>query len=108
MLLLVHSPEPPVDTEPVLENVHWSASKELLETFLAEGRSAESFRIYSGHAGWAPWQLDWEVLRGDWHILPADPQTIFEKPSSEIWPELIKRSLVRWTGLGTLLPVTAD
>jgi putative transcriptional regulator len=55
--------------------------------------------MYVGHAGWAPGQLDNEVERGDWHIVPADIDTLFRKPAENMWSELIQRSAGRWVGL---------
>jgi putative transcriptional regulator len=52
-------------------------------------QEGKNFRVYAGYAGWMPGQLDLEVARGDWHILQADADTIFEKELSDIWPELI-------------------
>jgi putative transcriptional regulator len=58
--------------------------------------SGDRFRVYAGYAGWAPGQLDQEFSRGDWHVLRADQEMIFEKDAVQIWPELIRRSAGRW------------
>jgi putative transcriptional regulator len=49
-------------------------------------------RVYSGYSGWAPGQLQSEISRGGWHVLPADAETVFDKDPAQIWPELIKRA----------------
>ena len=36
-----------------------------------------SFRVYVGHAGWGPGQLDAELARGDWLVTPADADSLF-------------------------------
>jgi putative transcriptional regulator len=56
----------------------------------------DRFRIYAGYSGWVSGQLEREVSRGDWHILQADAETIFNKAPSKIWPELIRRSPEQW------------
>jgi putative transcriptional regulator len=48
--------------------------------------------VYAGYAGWGPGQLQAEIERGGWHVLPADAATVFDKNPAEIWPELIKRA----------------
>ena len=72
--------------------MHVSAYLSVLRRMSSGNAEGKSFRIYAGYAGWMPGQLDWEMSRGDWHILQADAETIFEREPSEIWPELIRRS----------------
>ena len=49
-----------------------------------------SYRLYAGHAGWAPGQLDMEVAHGSWHVMPADPDLVFDRDPQEIWPQLME------------------
>jgi putative AlgH/UPF0301 family transcriptional regulator len=45
-------------------------------------------RPYMGYAGWGPLQLDYEVLRGSWHVLPADPDLLQTSPQTQ-WQKAI-------------------
>lgn len=49
-------------------------------------------RFFIGHSGWAPGQLDEELMRGDWYTLDADAATVFRKDTSALWRDLIKRA----------------
>jgi putative transcriptional regulator len=89
--MLIRSPIRKEESFPVLKDVYISSSLEVLHEMVDSDRKGLNFRMYAGYAGWAPGQLEGEVLRGDWYILPADSDTIFEKPSPEIWPNLINR-----------------
>jgi len=60
--------------------------------------AGERFRAYAGYAGWASGQLDQEVERGDWHVLGAEAEMVFDKAPSEVWPELIRRGSLQWAG----------
>lgn len=42
-------------------------------------------RAFSGYAGWAPLQLNFEVLRGGWYVLDYDPEIMFETPPENAW-----------------------
>jgi hypothetical protein len=42
-------------------------------------------------------QLQNEMQRGDWYVLPADAETIFERDVSRIWPDLVRRASARPT-----------
>ena len=104
LVLLFRSDEGSDQDEPVFEDVYFSASREVLEGLLERGME---FRIYAGYAGWAPGQLESERDRGDWHVLKADAETVFDRSSPEIWPELIHRLKVEWVDLNIPL-LTGD
>ncbi len=76
-----------------------SVSRKTLETIIARKEKGEDFRVYAGYAGWAPGQLEREIDRGDWHVLNADAETVFDKKPDAIWPELIERASAQWVGL---------
>lgn len=96
LLLLVQSPHRHEGAHQVFGDVYVSGSRALLHRLAGETATGEKFRAYAGYAGWAPGQLDHEVSRGDWHILPATAQTIFDAAPEAIWPELIRQGAVEW------------
>jgi putative transcriptional regulator len=73
----------------VIRGVHLGSDELVLKKIIAEAE--DEFRTYAGYAGWAPGQLDAEVSRGDWHILPAERRFIFAAQPGGIWNELIQR-----------------
>ena len=96
MLLLMKSAKPPPESMLIFSDVYLSSSREELRRVIKSTDSEEKFRIFSGYAGWAPGQLESEYGNGDWHVLEADATALFDKKSSEIWPELIHRFTVDW------------
>jgi putative transcriptional regulator len=96
LLLLIRTDNQPEESRHVFDDIYVSTSRVLLQRMIEKANAREKFRVYAGYAGWAPGQLDREVSRGDWHILQADAETVFDKAPSEIWPELIRRSSVQW------------
>ena len=94
--LLVRSAKPLEASMPVFGDVYLSSSQKVLQRLIKKPVKEERFRIYAGYAGWAPKQLESECDRGHWHVLKADPETLFDKKSSEIWQELIQRVSVIW------------
>jgi putative transcriptional regulator len=96
LFLLMRSGSQPTDSLQIFGDVYASSSLAALEQMIGRSGKKEKFRLYVGYAGWAAGQLDREVSRGDWHVLQADADTIFDKKSSEIWPELFRRSSAQW------------
>jgi len=96
MFLLIKTGSRPGESHYVFDDIYVSSSQIVLKQMIDDADAGKRFRVYVGYAGWAPKQLLGEVLRGDWHVLQADAETIFNKEPSEIWPELIRRSSVQW------------
>lgn len=80
----------------VLRNVYLSMHPANLERLL-EGE-ARDYRIYSGFSGWAPRQLEAEMQRDGWHVLPATEALIFRADTAGMWEELVEKARGRRTG----------
>ena len=93
LLILLRSDRPRRATEHVVGDIYLSTSRHVLVDAL---NRAAAVRVYAGYAGWAPGQLDREVARGDWHVLPADADTVFSDRPGEVWRELIEEGAVQW------------
>ena len=91
LLLLFRSDVQPKESMHVFQDVYLGSSPKVIDWVLKNKSGENQFRVFAGYAGWSPGQLDQEVARGDWHILPAKADVIFNKKSAEIWPELIIR-----------------
>ncbi|MDO5285725.1 MAG: YqgE/AlgH family protein [Actinomycetia bacterium] len=48
-------------------------------------------RIYAGYAGWAAGQLDAELRRGAWHVVPALYDDIFGDHYADLWQRVLHR-----------------
>ena len=96
LLMLLRSDREIEGTHLVFEDVYASTSRSVLEEMVNHTGPGENLRVYAGYAGWGPGQLDQEFARGDWHVLRADRETVFEKEPSQIWTELIRWSAGQW------------
>ncbi len=48
-----------------------------------------SVRFYIGYAGWSAGQLDHELARGSWHVLPASDEIVFAYDPELLWKRLL-------------------
>jgi putative transcriptional regulator len=104
--MLIRSAVPPEESIHVFRDIYVSTSMGLFKRAAQGGKGEEKFRLYAGYAGWAAGQLERELSRGDWHILKADPDTVFGNDPEKIWQDLIRRSSgiqVKRKGLATRL-----
>ena len=80
----------------MVEDLYWVHDSERLETILKQGFPNGEARVYAGYSGWAPGQLEDEILRGSWKILEADVESVFNPDSGKIWKELFFLSNSHW------------
>jgi putative transcriptional regulator len=73
----------------VLEGLHFTASKSSIEELVELPRGDK--RFFVGYAGWGPGQLENELSRGDWSLVPAKEHLLFGSPQG-LWEALRKRS----------------
>lgn len=76
---------------PVEDDVFVSANRQVLERLLAAGKPQNELHFYLGHAGWAPGQLDLELVHKHWHLVAGDADAIFASNINSLWKRLIQR-----------------
>jgi len=95
LMYLFRSDEAPDDdADHVMEDVYYSGERDLLEKLMAGKPKTDEIHLFLGHAGWAPGQLDGELVRGSWDVVPADAFTVFGKDPERMWHELSEDSRV--------------
>lgn len=82
---LVRSASPLEHASVTCPGVYVSASRTLLLTLLARRNPMENLRIFAGHAGWGPGQLQTEITEGAWRMEKADAARVFSRPERP-WP----------------------
>lgn len=88
---LFRAPTPPAHAVRAFDGICLSADRELLLHLLGREKPMEGLRIYVGHAGWGPGQLETEIARGDWRLGHAQPGAIFNRKSEHPWPSVPAR-----------------
>ena len=48
---------------------------------------ASRLRIFAGHAGWSPGQLDAELAEGAWWVVPGSRRDLFSAEPREMWSQ---------------------
>jgi len=55
------------------------------------GSGLRRARIFAGHSGWGPGQLDGELERGDWILEPARYSDAFNQDPAQLWSAVLER-----------------
>jgi putative transcriptional regulator len=94
LLFAIGGESRPEGMQRVIEGVHVGGRLEALRAAL--GASASEARVYSGHSGWGPGQLDAEIARHDWYVVTADAGSVFSAAPDDLWPRLISVGEAIW------------
>ena len=52
--------------------------------------AAKKVKMFAGYAGWSPGQLEKEMRRKSWLTYPASLELVFETPSDQLWPRILR------------------
>jgi len=91
ILMLVRSELATEGMTHVADDIYISSDRRVIDEVLAAKKPDSELRFYIGHSSWAAGQLDFELLRGSWHVVTADTDTIFSGKTDSLWDRLIER-----------------
>lgn len=83
---LFRAATPPEHAIEACEGVYLSADRVLLMRLLGRDKPMDGLKVFLGHSGWAPGQLEAEIDRGDWTSKRADSDAIFKSQPEHPWP----------------------
>jgi len=88
IIALLMTDHVPNAAQPVAGSIYFTGNKaEIEQAFEDRGMKV---RLFIGHSGWSPGQLEGEILRGDWTVLDANPTVLFTEEPDSVWPDLLK------------------
>jgi putative transcriptional regulator len=90
MVLLFRLDAPYPDARLIFSRIYVGTPR-VLERIITQPKPTETFRAFAGFAGWAPGQLEHEMLEGAWGVLPKNSFDIFDKDPATLWPDSITR-----------------
>lgn len=63
--------------------------------------AVEGVRIFAGYSGWTIGQLEGEIGRDDWIMLPALPSDVLVGPRADLWGQVLRRQSLPLSLLAT-------
>ena len=88
--LLLHGYVELEDTYQLAEGVAVGGDPQELHSLSQDDRGRSGPRLFLGHAGWQPGQLDDEVASGSWIVRTGHPVLLLNPtPPEDLWQELV-------------------
>lgn len=92
IVFMLRSETAPAASITLAESLFLSSNLGSLRQLLEAPTPSIKLRVFAGFASWAPGQLENEIDRGDWHLLPVDADALFNQPQDEMWLNLWRRA----------------
>ena len=91
LALVLHSSDYHRDgTRDVAPGVAMTATSEIFRD-IAKKAGPAKYLLAFGYAGWAPGQLENELLHNGWYTAPLDPKLVFDEDRSRVWERAMER-----------------
>jgi putative transcriptional regulator len=87
---VLHTTEYGSDSTARAGDIAYSVDQQALIDMI-EGRGPAKAMLVLGYAGWGPQQLESELARDDWIIVPADAAFVFEGDQERMWQAALDR-----------------
>lgn len=94
--LLVRSTHPLEDAIQVSDDIYLIDTLEQFNKLSPDEIGPANLRLFSGFAGWAPGQLESELIRGDWHLWHSSAEIVFDSVPENVWHDLIRLVSAKW------------
>jgi putative transcriptional regulator len=86
-LISLHNKPELAETE-ALPGVFVAAKKQHLDALVMT--EEPSYKVFIGHSGWGAGQLEDELRRGDWRVLPATAEHVFST-ADDLWENVLRQ-----------------
>jgi putative transcriptional regulator len=87
-LMALHTRDALAELE-ILAGLYFAARKQNLDQLVRQDE--EAYRVFIGHAGWGPGQLESEIEQGAWRSVLASPADVFDE-ADDLWLRLLRRA----------------
>lgn len=87
---LLRSKTPPTEAYRVVRQVYLIPDEADIRDEIVKGGPGRSLRVYLGVVGWGAGQLENEIRRGLWRVMPGSADAIFDAAPGTLWARLTR------------------
>ena len=94
---------PPGHAVQLFEDVYVSTDADTIAQILKDHTAPANLRIFLGRAQWLEDQLQSELMREAWYIVPPDAELLFSADPTHLWRKLVARGQLQETNFDSIL-----
>ncbi len=73
------------------DGVYWGGDFEVVKTLISEGKLyPDEIKFFVGYSGWSAKQLEMEVKKNSWFVLPSSAEYIMNQDTSHLWYRILR------------------
>ncbi|PWT90404.1 MAG: hypothetical protein C5B54_07225 [Acidobacteria bacterium] len=92
MFVLLQTDHAPDKAVSIFKNVYLCPDPTAVANWASGKSHGTKLRVFAGYAGWDKSQLESEIMEGNWTVVQADPNSIFDTNPSNLWRRLSEQS----------------
>ncbi len=96
LAFMVETESSPKPALTIAEHIFLALDPDLLHNFILHPEQRKQLRVYSGYSGWAPGQLEAEIERGDWWVMPLRTKYLFPESPEKLWNQIVQELRGKW------------
>lgn len=96
LIMLIRTKRTHPTMSPVLEDLYVAEGARAFVHIAEQLTADEKLRAYAGLSGWAPGQLEAEIGRGDWLVVPGTLADVLSDAPEGLWRRLMKHWSGQW------------
>jgi putative transcriptional regulator len=100
VIVLAEFDDPTLAAAIVMDDLGFVPASEVGSERLAAG--TRRARVFAGHAGWGPGQLDDELAEDSWIVEPAHVEDVFTPDPAGLWGAVLRRKGRGWRLVSTM------
>lgn len=95
--IALRTKNPPAHVAQLFEDVYVSTEADTIAQILKDHTAPANLRIFLGRAQWLEDQLQSELMREAWYIVPPDADLAFSADPTHLWRKLVARGQLQET-----------
>jgi putative transcriptional regulator len=106
--IALRTSHPPAKAIQLFDDVYVSTDADTIARILKDRSGPANLRIFLGRAQWLEDQLQSELMREAWYIVPPDPDLVFTADPTHLWHKLVARGQLQETEYNSILSEPLD
>ena len=89
ILFVVTRATPAAKLQHLAGELYYGAGRDAAAVLAQSAADNQDVRAYAGYLNWPPGEIDAAVAKGDWYVMPANAETVFNRNPDTLWEQMV-------------------